>query len=302
MKINNTSISDKDPAYIVAEIGINHNGNLDKALSMIDAACQSNANAIKFQIFNSNEIFMNINKIKEMREFEFTLNQWLEIRHYAYLKKIDFIITPFGFTSLKLLECINPDAIKIGSGESYWFNFIKKILQHQKPVIISLGNKTTEEIKEIEKFLNVNVSKKDQIALLHCISKYPVEHGLNLCSINEYKKWGFCSGFSDHTDSIIAPSLAVCSGANIIEKHFDLEDKLGIDSNVSLTPNDFKQMVKYIRETEKHIKNYNYLIDNNINRGVYYNKCVKMGCSFNSDDISIKRPGNNININNFRGE
>jgi len=253
-----------EPCYIIAEIGINHNGKVPLAKKLIDAAVEAGANAVKFQKRNlesiyKNDVLINPNLdsqgleilIKVLKEVEFNESEYEEIIEYCKKKQIPFLCTPWDKPSVDFLERFKVPAYKIASADMTNLPLIHYLSKTKKPLIISTGMST---INEIEKTVNFVKKQNIPFILLHCNSTYPspVEL-LNLSLIPILRrKFDVPVGYSGHEPGII-PSLAAANmQAVLIERHITLDKTMeGIDQAASLEPNEFKTLVKYIRESEK---------------------------------------------------
>ncbi len=237
--------------FIIAEIGLNHNGNLNQAYKLIRSAAKAGADAVKFQTYITEKRAKKDSPIFDiLKECELNFSDFLLLKKYAESQNVYFFSTPFDLESVDyLLSNIKIKLIKIASFDSENDELIKRILKYKTDIIMSLGltnlNKIDKKIKQI--------SKKRNLALLHCITSYPIkDKEANLNSIHFLKnKYDNIIGYSDHSKSIILPSIAVAAGAKIIEKHYMINknDKC-VDSGVSISEKEFKEMIKQIRYTE----------------------------------------------------
>jgi N-acetylneuraminate synthase len=249
--------------FIIAEIGVNHNGSLKQAKKLIDSAITCNIDAVKFQTFHTKllvtsdapkaEYQKNNNEESQadmLQELELTDENFKELKLYCDEKKIEFISTPFDIPSVELLNNLNVNIFKIGSGDITNFQLLKKVALTGKPIILSTGLSTNIEI---EKTLNYLRKYNSNIMLLHCLSSYPAKiEDVNLSCITSMKnKFNIPIGFSDHTQSVDIGGLAVMLGASVIEKHFTLDNNLsGPDHKASMNPENMKIYVNKIREAE----------------------------------------------------
>lgn len=265
-KIGSKKIGEGYPCYIIAEAGRNHNGSVELGKKLIKAAKEAGANAVKFQSIRADTLIVkDAGKIshvkanvKNMSAYEVTKSVEMSeqmhrmLKNYATSLGIEFLSTPEDYEMADLLDELGVRAFKTGSLDLLWHDFLVHIAKKKKPMIISTGMATMEEIKEA-----VNLVKRfnQDIALLHCVSAYPPKRkDLNLTAIrtlkNEFSNLPI--GYSDHSTGTLAPVAAVAMGANIIEKHFTLDWNLpGEDHKMSLEPNQFKDMVRMIREVEE---------------------------------------------------
>lgn len=252
-KIGKSIIGEKEPAFIIAEAGINHNGKLENAIKMIDKAKSSGANAIKFQTFLAKDLTSKKSKyFKLFKKLELSDRDFKKLNSYAIKKKIEFFSTPFSFKAIDLLDDLNVPAFKIASGDITNIPLIEYASSKKKPMILSTGMSNMLEIKDAVK--SIISQKNNEIAILHSISSYPSPlNEVNLKAIkNLEKSFKNIIGFSDNGDDLLVPVIAVSLGAKIIEKHFTLDKKLsGPDHAISANPKELMELIKNIRKTEK---------------------------------------------------
>jgi N-acetylneuraminate synthase len=319
IKIDNTLIGIGEPCYIIAEIGINHNGKLPIAKRLIDVAVESGANAVKFQkrslrnLYKSDvlddpnsdsqgvEILINI-----LKEVEFDESQYREIKEYCKEKKISFLCTPWDTPSVDFLEKFGVAAYKISSADMTNLPLIDYVSKTKKPIIISTGMSTMDEIER-----TVNFVKKREIpfVLLHCNSTYPAPiDSLNLSLMDILKtKFNVPIGYSGHEPGII-PSLAAANmGAVLIERHITLDRTMeGIDQAASLEPNEFKNLVKYIRESEvargrpiKKMTRGEILQREVLGKSVICSTDIDIGDIFSENNLEVKSPAKGLSAQFF---
>jgi len=313
-KINKRIISNKREPFIIAEMSGNHNGSLQKALKLVDLAAIAGADAIKLQTYTPDTITMKSarkeffikssknlwknNSLYELYEKAHTPWSWhKKIFERAIKKKLIFFSSPFDETAVDFLESLNVHLYKIASFENNHFPLLKKVAQTGKPVIMSVGLLTLQEIKDSVNYLKKNGCK--QLALLKCTSSYPAKlEDLNLISIKKLKKIFKCEvGFSDHTLGIGAALTAVNSGATLIEKHFTTDKNKGVDGAFSSEVEEFERLKKesitawkakgkiYFGTTksERQFKKYK--------RSIYISKNIKKGEIFSKENLKVIRPG-----------
>lgn len=262
--ISGISIGKNEPCYIVAEIGINHNGEIDIAKKLIDIAIKSGANAVKFQKRNldnlyKTEVLQNPNiesqgfeiLLDVLKKVELSDSNYKEIVHYCNKKNITFLCTAWDSDSVDFLETLDIPAYKIASADMTNFPLIKHIAKTKKPIIVSTGMAT---MKEIEKTVDFLKNERADFILLHSNSTYPApieSLNLNLIPIFE-QKFQIPIGYSGHEQEIIPSVTAAILGAVIIERHITLDKKMeGIDQSSSLEPLELIQLINFIRESEK---------------------------------------------------
>jgi sialic acid synthase SpsE len=263
-KIENKKIGNQEPCYIIAEIGINHNGKLDLAKQLIDAAVSAGANAVKFQKRFLNQLYKNelLNDpnlesqgfeilVGVLKEVEFGEDEYRQIIEYCKEKNITFLCTPWDAESVDFLEKFNVPAYKIASADMTNFPLLKYVCSKNKPMIISSG---MSEMNEIEKTVEFLKNQQANFILLHCNSTYPSPIDLlNLELIPVLsEKFQVPIGYSGHEPDIIPTLTASNLGAVLVERHVTLDRTMeGIDQSASLEPQEFSTLVKYIRDSEK---------------------------------------------------
>ena len=263
MIIGNKKISKKSQPFIIAEIGLNHNGLIKNATRMIDYAADANCSAVKFQTIDVDEALIpntplakyqkKINNSKNMnnliKKYNFSFEKFSFLKKYCDNKKILFLSTPFDFKSAIFLNYLKLKAFKISSGDNDNYPLLSLIKNFKKPLIISTGMSLNSEIKKMLNFLNLS---RNKLSLLHCISDYPTRiKETQLKNIQELSKFGYNVGFSDHTIGEVSSYLAVSNGASIIEKHITLDRNMeGPDHKVSLECKYLKNFVNNLNEVK----------------------------------------------------
>lgn len=259
--ISNFNLSHQSKTLIIAEIGINHEGNYLKCLKMIDQAKKAGANLIKLQVVDPEANYeKGTNSYRIFSKANLSDEEIFKIYNYCKKKKID-IFSTFDKKKFDFFKKINQCCYKISSSLFYDYYLIKDILKMNKPVLISTGVADLNDIDIMVSLLKKERNKK--VSLLHCRSLYPTKYDqLNLSRIRFIsKKYNILSGYSDHTIGIDAAQVAVNLGAKIIEKHFTLNsNRSGYDHQISLEPKEFSLMVKNIRLNEKMIGISNFKI------------------------------------------
>ena len=300
--------------FIIAEIGVNHNGSVELAKKMIKSASECGVDAVKFQTFNSEDLVTenaktasyqekNTNEnsqLKMLKKLELTFDNFKELNEYALKNNVMFISSPFDIKSVDLLEKLDVPLYKLGSGELTNFELIDYVQKTGKPIIISTGMATLDEIKETYDF----IENKDNLIILHCITGYPTsfkEANLNFIKTLQ-KEFDVPIGFSDHSPGIELPIAAVALGACVVEKHFTLDKNLeGPDHKASLNPKEFKAMVDAIRNVEvamgdgvRKFSDNEEEIKKVARKSIVLNQDVKKGTVLQREMLSIKRPGTGI--------
>ncbi len=304
--------------YIIAEMSANHCGDKNLAKKIIRAAKEIGADAVKVQTYTADTITIN----SQNKEFQITEegNLWKGENLYSLYQKaytpwewqgelkafadeigIDFFSTPFDFTAVDFLESINVPCYKIASFEAIDYPLIKYAAKFGKPMIISTGISSLEEIQEaIDACKSVG---NHDITLLKCTSVYPAPlENMNISTVKDmverFAPQGVKIGLSDHSMSNIPSITAVALGAKVIEKHFTLDRSLGgADAGFSLNLQEFQSLVQSIRDTEKTLGNVNYSINERkrkFARSLYVVKDIKKGEKFTAENVRSIRPANGL--------
>ncbi|MCD4819045.1 MAG: N-acetylneuraminate synthase [Candidatus Cloacimonetes bacterium] len=305
--------------FIIAEAGINHNGNIETAFKLIDAAKEASADAVKFQTFTAKQtVSKNTQKAdyqkettdKEesqydmIRKLELNEEQHQKLISYCNEKGIKFLSSPFDLSSIDLLGKLGLDIFKIPSGEIVNLPYLRKIGSLKKEVLISTGMANLGEIETALDVLVNSGTRRENITILHCTTNYPCPYEeVNLKAILTIKEaFKLTVGYSDHTLGIEVPIAAVAVGATVIEKHFTLNKNMeGPDHKASLEPNELKAMVTAIRNIEKALgngikkPNKSEIEIMKVARKSIVAKCkIKKGEIFTKDNLATKRPGTGI--------
>ncbi|SUY45706.1 N-acetylneuraminate synthase [Clostridium putrefaciens] len=303
--------------FIIAEAGVNHNGNIEIAKRMVDKALEAGVDAIKFQTFISEQVvskyaekaeYQNENTLKTesqlemVKKLELSFDRFMELKRYCDLKELEFLSTAFDLDSIDFLNGLDMKVWKIPSGEITNLPYLIKIAKMNKSVILSTGMSTIEEVRDAIEVLNNNGC--GDITLLHCTTEYPAPYeDVNLKAMHTLKhKFNVPVGYSDHTKGIEISVAAVAMGAEVIEKHFTLDRNMeGPDHKASLEPNELKAMVRAIRNVEVAIGNGDKKPAQSekknmaIARKSIIAKCnIKKGEIFTEDNLTVKRPGSGI--------
>ena len=309
--------------FIIAEAGINHNGNIGIAKKLINEAKKSGADAIKFQTYITEDLVIeNTKKVKYqkihdnnksmsqmLKKTELTFNQFKILKKYCEKKNIIFMSSAFDEKSLRFLASLKLRYYKIPSGEINNYPDLKIISKLNKKVLLSTGMSTINEIDKTLFLLKKFGLKKKNTIVMHCNSSYPTSiNDANLKIIKTLKKrYQLEVGYSDHTEGVIAPLIAVTLGAKYIEKHFTLSKLLkGPDHFFSLTPSEFTLMVKDIRQVEKLLGKSNKILTQSemenrtlSRKSIVAKKKIIKGSKFNHLNLTTKRPGNGISPYNW---
>jgi N,N'-diacetyllegionaminate synthase len=303
--------------FIIAEAGVNHNGSLDLALQLVDAAKASGADAVKFQTFQAELLatrFAHKAPYQERRtakaESQFEMLQRLELDAAAHRRLIDhcrqigiqFLSSPFDTQSADLLATMDVSVFKVPSGEITNLPFLQHLARKGRPLILSTGMSTLGEVEDAVHVLQA--AGASQLTLLHCVTEYPAPYAeVNLRAMQTLKRaFGLPVGYSDHTPGIDVAIAAVALGAEVIEKHFTLDRSLpGPDHAASLEPDELQQMVTSIRHVEAalgtgikvpapcELPNLSVA-----RKSVVAARALPAGHQLAPGDLDIKRPGNGL--------
>ena len=300
--------------FIVAEAGNNHEGSFLVAKKLIDAASKAGADAIKFQTYDVKKFISKTNKkrYEMLKKFSLTLNEFKKLSIYCKKKKIIFFSSVFDLDSVNYLDKIQ-SYFKISSGDNNFYDLIKKTAKLNKELIISTGGADLKQIDKIYNIVrNIRKNKKLKLSFLHCVSSYPTElNQINLLSIialkNKFPEAKI--GFSDHTSEINTSVFAVLIGANIIEKHFTLDNNFSSfrDHKIALNPQNFKKMVERINQAiivmgkeEKIVQKIEKKNLIGMRRSAYAKNLIIKGTKLNKNNVIFLRPGNGITNENIR--
>lgn len=304
--------------FIIAEAGVNHNGNISTAKKLIDAACDAGADAVKFQTFKAENLVCKTAEKAEyqlettdstetqydmLKKLELTRQMHEELMQYCNEKNIMFLSTPFDRESIRLLSDLGIKIFKIPSGEITNLPYLREIAKQQKKIILSTGMSNMDEVKAAVAVLRENGAK--DITLLHCNTQYPTPMtDVNLLAMVKMRdELGLPVGYSDHTQGIEIPIAAAALGATVIEKHFTLDRNMeGPDHKASLEPKELKQMVEGIRNVESAlgngIKQMSESEKSNIDivrKSIVAAVKIEKGEKFTETNLTTKRPGTGIN-------
>jgi len=304
---------------VIAEVGVNHNGSIDLAKKLIDAACSAGADAVKFQTFKAKNLVIKNSpkatyqkKFTNKKETQFNMLKKLELNermhlkliNYCKKKKIKFMSSPFDHESIDLLNNLGLDIFKIPSGEITNLPYLRHIGKLKKKVILSTGMSNIKEVKSALDILIKSGTSKKKITILHTNTEYPTPmRDVNLrAMVAMGKELNVNFGYSDHTLGIEVDIAAVAMGAKCIEKHFTLNRKMkGPDHFASLEPKQFKGMVNAIRNIElalgnriKKPSNSEIQNLNIVRKSIIAKNKIKKGDLFNEDNLTVKRPGSGI--------
>lgn len=316
MKLGRFLIGEEYPVFIIAEIGVNHNGDIEIAKKLIDSAKEAGTNCVKFQTFFSDEMISTSaplaeyqqstsdvsNQYELVKKLELDKEAFMELKNYAENKGLFFLSTPFDMKSVDILDELGIEAFKISSGEINNKPLIEKIASCKKPIILSTGTSNLAEIKEATTW----ISKKGvtDLVLLQCTSSYPTKiEDCNLLTIPLLKnEFNVPIGFSDHTIDSLSAIVSIGLGARIIEKHITLDRNMdGPDHKLSLSPDELKIFVQNIRNAEKSLGTGKKVclpceedVKKIARKSLVTIRSIKKGEKIHSEDIGIKRPAGGI--------
>lgn len=274
IKVGDHIISKSSKTFIIAEAGVNHNGNLDLAKQLVDVACDAQADAVKFQTFKADHLILK--EVKKapyqrhttasdesqydmLRQLEFSIDDLRKIQTYARKRNMLVLTTPFEEYSLERLDDLHLPAYKIASTDLTNVRFLKKVAAKHKPIFLSTGMSYMEEV---EIALDTLASINKDVMVLQCTANYPIKDDeANLNIIKTFaSRFDMIVGYSDHTTGTDTGACAVAAGARVIEKHFTLDRSMkGPDHKASLDPQRLREYVQNIRRAE-----------------VYLGSCIKM--------------------------
>jgi N,N'-diacetyllegionaminate synthase len=321
VNIGGKVIGQEEPVFVVAEAGVNHNGKFDLGKRLVDVAKASGADAVKFQTFKLSRVVTKYAEKAEyqkragggesqyemLRKLELSFEDTERLFDYAKQKGIIFFSSAFDEESVDLLDHLGVCAFKVASGEITNFPLLRYIAKKRKPVILSTGMSTFEDVKRALDTLRENGT--DEIVLLHCVTSYPARvKDVNLRTIETLRnRFRLPVGFSDHTLSMAVPVAAVALGAVVIEKHFTVDRNLrGPDHKASLEPDQLKEMVAAIRDVEKamgtgekKLTKDEEKIRNLVRRSVVARVDIPKGEIITESMLDTKRPGTGIDPRNM---
>lgn len=326
--------------YIIAEAGVNHNGSFNMAKQLVDIAKEAGADAVKFQTFKAENLVTKdaqqadyqVENLKQstsqfdmLKKLELTFEEFKALQQYCAYKGIEFLSTPFDYESVDFLfDELQIKTAKIPSGELTNAPFIYAIAKKKKPIILSTGMATLEDIHEALAYIAFGLANKTEMGLvgelyhteeakqllqqyvtiLHCTTEYPAPfETINLNAMATLgKEFNVPVGLSDHSAGVAVSTAAVALGATVIEKHFTLDKTLeGPDHVASLEPDELKQMIEQIRQVEQALGDgfkqpSEVELKNRIpaRKSLVANKAIKQGELFSEGNLIVKRPGSGI--------
>ena len=306
--------------YIISEIGVNHDGNIEIAKRLIENSFLAGANCVKFQLFKPSELVTKkalvapyqkknnpnqINQKKMLEKYMLNFDQIKLLKNFSKNVGIDFLVTPFDMESLIFLEDIGQKSIKFSSSDLTSIPLIRKATSFAEKIIISIGMSNLDDINfAIDLISSTNFPLSD-LVILHCNTAYPTpDDDANLINISHLsKRYKECSiGFSDHTSGIDAAPIASILGAKVIEKHVTYnKSAVGPDHRASITTNELKKLIKKIEKTNILLGNIDFSISNSekenyvpATKSIVAKINIKIGEIFSEENITLKRPGNGL--------
>ncbi len=310
---------DKSKTLIIAEAGVNHNGDISLARQLVDAAAEAGADCVKFQTFSADRLVTKNAKKADyqnqttdtdesqhamIRELEMTRDMHVALIEHCKSRGIEFFSTGFDLESIDLLLELGLDSFKIPSGEITNLPYLRHVGQYGKPVIMSTGMATLDEVGVALGILEQAGTPREHVTVLHCNTEYPTPMvDVNLRAMLTIRdSFGVQVGYSDHTLGIEVPIAAVALGATVIEKHFTLDRRLpGPDHKASLEPEELKAMVNSIRNIEKAmgdgVKRPTSSETKNkpVARKSLVAACaIRSGEIFSETNLAVKRPGTGL--------
>ncbi len=299
---------------IIAEAGVNHNGSIELAKQLVDAAADAGVDFVKFQTFKAENLVNKMarkaayqiantqnddSQLNMLKKLELPYEAHFELMEYCAQKGVRFLSTPFDFDSMAFLNELGIDLFKIPSGEITNLPYLRQINAYRKPVILSTGMATLDEVAAA-----LEILKDCNVSPLHCTTEYPCPYeDVNLRAMLTLKeRFGLPVGYSDHTNGIEIPIAAVALGAEIVEKHFTLDRNMeGPDHRASLEPHELKAMVTAIRRVESSLgtgakvpaesEKKNIAI---ARKSIVAKRLICRGDVFTKDNLTVKRPGTGI--------
>lgn len=326
VKFGNFVIRNFSEPYFVAEIGANHNGDIELAKKMIDIAKEKGADCVKFQSWNKNSIFSKI-KYQEnyflqddyrnrtdmtleqsVEKYSLSERELLEIKKYCDEKEINFACTPFSNQEVDfLVDKLNVEFIKVASMDVNNIPFLKYIAKKGKPIVLSTGLSKLSEIENAVEAIYEEGNK--DLVILHCVSIYPPKYEeVNINNIDMLRNiFNVPVGYSDHTIGVGVPILAVAKGACLIEKHFTLDKSMeGWDHKVSADPEELEIIIKEIKNAYKSLGSYRRIVTESeerireFRRSIVAARNIKKGEIIKLEDLDFKRPARGLPPSDYR--
>lgn len=306
INISGKIIGDGCSPFLIAEIGLNHNKDINLAKKIIKSAKDNGADAVKFQTFITEQLISKKSKAFSLfKSLELSKNDFKEISNYCKKQKIIFFSTPFAIECVEWLEEIDVPCYKIASSDLNYTDLLVAVAKTKKTVILSTGISNFKTIKKAVSIINKNGN--DNIIILHTISKYPPDYkDMNLRMIEYFRsKFKYPIGFSDHTIDNTMSLIARTLGASIFERHFTINKKLkGPDHSISLEPKELLDLRNRLNEVDaalefNKITRADLIIEKSARRGLYTKEDIQKGQKINRDLISAIRPVEGLSYNDL---
>ncbi|MHC2626598.1 sialic acid synthase SpsE/sugar phosphate isomerase/epimerase [Bradyrhizobium huanghuaihaiense] len=314
VRIGNRLLGEREPSYVIAEIGNNHNGDFDRAIALVDAAVAAGADCAKFQMRKLDEVYRASSlsgkdddlaveyTLDLLRRFELTTEQQKKIADYCGSKGIQYLCTPWDAKSVAVLEGFGVQAYKVASADLTNLPLLARLAATGKTLIVSTGMSTTDEIKAAAKFLD---DRNAGYVLLHCQSTYPAAlHNIHLRFMETLREIHPVVGYSGHERGTAVSTAAVALGAVVIERHITLDREMeGPDHAASLEPEEFKALVTGIREVEaargeklaeRALSQGELINRENLAKSLVAARDVEAGTVISEDDVAVKSPGQGL--------
>lgn len=315
IRIADHLVGDGQPVFIIAEAGVNHDGDVQRAKALIDVAATSGADAVKFQTFRAALLTtsesplatyqqghgIDADQRSMLQRLELPDSAWPMLANHAWSKGLIFLSTPFDEDSLDMLVRIGIPAIKIASPDATNHRLLRHAAKTGLPLIVSTGMAT---LNEVAAAVETVTSVGGDLALLHCLSSYPApEEQLNLRAIGTLaERFGKVVGYSDHSLGVLAPTASVAIGARIVEKHFTTDPaRAGPDHHASLAPTELARMVDAIRavermlgDAEKRPRPAEEELRRLARRSLTYRGDLPAGTVIRAEHLAMKRPGTGL--------
>ena len=311
IQIDGKEISATSRTFIIAEAGVNHNGDMGLAKKMVDIAVESGVDAVKFQAFKAEGLILKgvekapyqkvttdgaESQYSMLKRLEVSKEQTAELMSYCKSKNIIFLSTPFEKSSLDELDELGVAAFKVAATDLTNIQFLRQVAEKKKPIILSAGMCYLEEVsKALEALVTINKS----VVLLQCTANYPIlDAEANINVVRTFQEnYDVLVGYSDHSQGVGAAPYAVALGAKVVEKHFTLDKNMeGPDHKASVTPNELKQLVRDIRRVEEYLGNgikiptcSEHMTRKSLQKYLVAARPIIVGEKFSDDNIVAKR-------------
>ena len=317
IQIGTGVVSIGGPVFVIAEAGVNHNGDIELAKRMVDVAKDAGADAVKFQTFKAESLatiaapkaeYQLTNtastetQLEMLRHLELSEDAHREVCDYCVVKGITFLSTPFDADSADFLETLHVPAFKISSGDLTNLPLLEHIARKGRPVILSTGMATLQEVRDAVN--TISEAGCRELILLHCVTNYPASPSeINLRAMTTMRdEFGVPVGFSDHTEGTVISLAAVALGATVIEKHFTLDRNFhGPDHKASLEPEELQSLIKGIRAIEVSLGDgekcptpSEFETAKIARRSIIAATDIPAGSTLRSDSLVLKRPGTGL--------